>query len=319
MPLIRFLLLLGGVVAAGLVACDRDTPEPANDTVATLPPAEVESPPPPAPVSWNGWPVRLAGRLLVVSAAGSALQGQLVLPQLTDSTLTPTTPFDLAPLDGIAVDLFAPAGQVGRATLAAPTEPTPPAEGCTAWPTARVVPETEPVTPWTVAFAAGQVESIPLDSVAALTPADSARLVAAVARVASTLPQDTTSAFSGLPFVVRSVRRFAPVPEREAFAADVIRRVNQEASQQVEHIFLVGERPAGATAAPYEAAYVERSAGPEETLELREVLAAVRLGAGGRPVLIVSRDFGDGAAYALVERGEDGRWRARWSSAYAGC
>jgi hypothetical protein len=309
------------VLETGLVACGRDTPEPANDTVAVLPPAEVPPPPaPPAAVSWNGWPVRRAGELLVVPASGSSLRAQLVHPQLTDSTLTPTTHYDRARLDGFEVELFSPAGLVGRARHAAPQGASSArGEGCTAWPTARVVPEAEPLTPWTVAVAAGRVEAIPLDSVSTLSPADSARLVAAVARVASTLPQDTASAFAGLPFVVRSVRRFTPVAGREAFVADVVRRVNQEATQQVEHIFLVAERVAGATRAPYTPAYVERSSGAEETLELRDVLAALRLGPGGPPVLVVARDYGDGTAYALVERGEDGRWRVVWSSAYAGC
>lgn len=313
--------MLGALLAAGLVACDRDTPEPANDTVAVLPPAEVPPPPPPpAAPSWNGWPARRAGELLIVPAAGSALRAQLVHPRLTDSTLTPTTQHDLAPLEGLEIELFSQAGLVGRAQLAAPEQgASPRGEACTAWPTARVVPALEPVTPWTVAIEAGRAEPIPFDSVAALSPADSARLVAAVARVASSLPQDTASGFAGLPFVVRSVRRFTPVAGREAFVADVMRRVNQEASQKVEHIFLVAERAAGATRAPYTPVYVERSEGPEETLELREVLAALRLGPDGPPVLVVARDYGDGTAYALVQRGEDRRWRAVWSSAYAGC
>lgn len=311
-----------GALATGLVACGRDTPEPANDTVAVLPPAEVTPPPepPPAPLRWNGWPVQRAGELLVVPVAGSSLRAQLVHPRHTDSTLAPSTEHDLAALDGLEVDLFTQAGPAGRARLVAPEQgASPRGDMCTAWPTARIAPAAEPLSPWTVAVEAGRAESIPLDSVSALSPPDSARLVAAVARVASSLPQDTASGFSGLPFVVRAVRRFEPVPGREAFVADVVRRVNQEASQKVEHIFLVAERAAGATRAPYVPVYVERSEGPEETLELRDVLAALRLGPDGPPALVVARDYGDGAAYALVERGEGGRWRAVWSSAYAGC
>lgn len=322
MPFIRSVLLLGGVLAAGIVACDRDTPEPANDTVTMLPPAEVPPPPAPAPeaVSWNGWPVERAGPLLVVPSAGSALRAQLVHPQLTDTTLTPTTSYDLASLDGFDVELFSPAGLVGRARLVAP-EPAAPRnpDRCTGWPTARVRPEVEPVTPWTVAVGAGRATSIPLDSVHSLSAADSALLVAAVARVASSLPQDASSPFAGLPFVVRSVRRFEPAAGREAFVADVVRRVNQEATQLVEQLLVVGERAAGATRAPYLATYEERSSGAEETLEMREVLAALRFGEGGRATLVVARDFGDGTAYALVERAADGRWRVVWSSAYAGC
>ena len=41
--------------------------------------------------------------------------------------------------------------------------------------------------------------------------------------------------------------------------------------------------------------------------------------AARRPTLVVARDYGDGMAYALVERLGDARWAVRWSSAYAGC
>ena len=318
------------LVAAG--ACDRPARAPAaNDTVATdVPAIGADSAAPPV-VSTNGWRPEEAGPALVLPAETSALQAQLVLPQFTDSTLTPQATFDLAALRGVTLELFAPAGLVGRATLADVAPPSaasaprassrsaPAGAACTAWPTARLVPAVEPLSPWRVAFAAGRAHAIPLDSVSALAGPDSARLAADVARLASALPQDTASAFRGLPFVVRDVHRFTPVAGVDGLVADVVRRVNQEASVQMEHLLLVAERPAGRAAAPWTAAYVERSAGQEETIEMAEVLAAVTLGAAARPTLVIARDFGDGGAYALLERTGPRRWVVRWSSAYAGC
>jgi hypothetical protein len=182
-----------------------------------------------------------------------------------------------------------------------------------------VLPATEPLTPWTVAFAAGRAEAIPLDSIGALAPADSARLAVEVARIASSLPQDTTSMFRGLPFVVRNARRFSPVPGVRAVAATVTRRVNQEANQRTEQLFLVAERAGESDRGSYSVAYTERVEGEEETMELSEVLAAVRLGQARRPTLVIGRDYGDGSSYSLVERTTGGHWRVQWSSAYAGC
>ncbi len=313
---------------AGVTACDRRPREPAaNDTAAAETPAvEGDESPRSAPVSMNGWRVAEAGQVLAVPTPASALRAQLVFPQYTDSTLTTATRFDVAPLQGVTVELFGPSGLIGTATLvdAGPAPPrTPaaatPADACTGWPQARVAPAVEPLSPWRVAFARGHARSIPLDSTPALAGPDSALVAAEVARLASALPQDAASPFRGLPFVVRDVRRFTPAEGVEALVADVVRRVNQEATQQTEHLLLVAERSTARPNAPWVTAYHERTAGPEETLEMSEVLAAVALGPAGRPTLVVGRDFGDGVAYALVERTGPRQWRLRWSSAYAGC
>lgn len=332
MPVSRLLAGAGLIVSS--VACGTDRPARVNDTAVAAPSAE-PAPVVPAPISMNGWRVAEAGRILVVPSTGSALQALLVFPQFTDSTMTPAAGFEMGVADGMEVELFSPAGLVGRATLTNPAPGVPAhaaragggadsmaagdVASCTAWPRARVLPATEPVTPWTVAFAAGRALPIPLDSIGALAPADSARLAAEVARVASTLPQDTTSMFRGLPFVVRSARRFSPVPGVQAVAATVTRRVNQEANQRTEQLFLVAERVGESERGSYSAVYTERVEGEEETMELSDVLAAVRLGQDGRPTLVIGRDYGDGSSYSLIERTAGGRWRVQWSSAYAGC
>lgn len=329
MSLIRGLAacLAAALVAGGLVACDRESQTPANDTAVAVEPSEPIREAPAPPVGTNGWRAEEAGPGLVVPAA-SALRAELVYPQFTDSTLSTAARFPLDAFEGATLDLFGPAGLVGRATLADAEQPTARAragapvgapETCTAWPRARLAPAIEPLQPWTVAFAAGRAEAIPLDSAAGLAPTDSARLAAEVARLASSAPEtrpDSASPFRGLPFVVREMRRFSPAPGVQAVAADVVRRVNQEASQPVEHVLLVAERTEGGA---WRTAFLERTAGAEETLEINTVLAAVLLGEARRPTLVVARDYGDGTAYALVERLGDARWAVRWSSAYAGC
>lgn len=312
--------------------CGTDQPARVNDTAVVVSPAE---PPPvtaPMPVSMHGWRTAEAGRLLVVPSGGSALRAQLVFPQFTDSTLTPSAGFDIASAEGMEVDLFSTSGLVGRATLNAPTPGVPShssragdspvtadATSCAVWPQARVVPSTEPVTPWSVAFAAGRALPIPLDSIGGLSSADSGQLAVQVARVASTLPQDSTSMFRGLPFVVRNARLFSPVPGVQAVVATVTRRVSQEANQRTEQLFLIAERAADRPRSVYVLAYSERVEGDEETMELIDVLAAVRLGQSDQPTIVIGRDYGDGNSFALIERTSAGRWRVQWSSAYSGC
>ncbi len=280
----------------------------------------------------HGWRTAEAGRLLVVPAGGSALRAQLVFPQFTDSTLTPSAGFDIAAAEGMEVELFSTSGLIGRAMLHEPVPGVPShssragdspvasdAASCAVWPQARVVPSTEPVTPWTVAFAAGRAVSIPLDSINGISSADSAQLAVQVARVASTLPQDSTSMFRGLPFVVRNARRFSPVAGVETVVATVMRLVSQEANQRAEQIFLIAERASDRPRSVYVLSYSEQVEGEEETMELSDILAAVRLGQAGRPTIVIGRDYGDGNSFTLVERTNAGRWRVQWSSAYSGC
>ena len=309
----RPLLLL---VLATALACDREPAPPPHDPASVGPPAGCDAAAPPA-VSYNGWSVDEAGPLLGI-AAGSVETAVLVLPQYTDSTLTGATALTADSLAPVRVDLFAPSGRVGEATLL-PIQGAAPRAGCTSWPVARVQMGSGYVPPWTTAFSTGHAAPLPLDSLGSLATRDSARVAADVARVASALPEEPSSEFRGLPFVVRSARRFSPAPGIEAFVADVVRRLNQEDHPRTEHLVLVAERRAGARGARYLPAYVERAEGLEETVELTEPLAAVLVGQERRPTLVLSRDYGDGTAYALLERVADGQWRLKWSSAYTGC
>jgi len=101
-------------------------------------------------------------------------------------------------------------------------------------------------------------------------------------------------------------------------AAIVVRNVNQEANPRQERILLIAERDSTTNAGRYTTKYSERAVGLEETLEATDPLAVVLLGSERRPTLVVARDAGHGASYALIER-IAGEWQRRWSSTYAGC
>jgi hypothetical protein len=305
------------LVLLPIAACERPAPAPPPDSVAPLPTLPPESAT--AQADSRGWDAALGSALLVAAeASDSAL---VVLPYFGDSALAEAPPLDVTALRGMRIELFARAGIAGLATVS-PASDTLYLAGdglsCTAWPTVRLTGAPTSAG-WTVGLAAGLAQAIPMDSVDGLAGADSARLVAEVARLASRLPDDTVAAFRGLPFAVRVVRRFAPAPGVEALVAEVTRRINQEANPRMEHILLVAERDSGQTTGRYAAAYSERTAGTEETVESSDILAALLLGSAGRPTIVLRREYTEGSAYTFLERTGPKRWRVRWTSAYTGC
>jgi hypothetical protein len=177
--------------------------------------------------------------------------------------------------------------------------------------------DTASAPPWNVAFEAGHAAEIVLDSIETLPTADSSRLAADIARIASALPGDTVAAFRGLPFVVKKAWRSRGL-NPQILAAIVVRNVNQEANPLQERLLLVAERDTTIATARYGAVYHERVAGPEETLETTDLMAVVLLGAERRPTFVIARDAAHGSSYALIER-IGGQWRERWASTYAGC
>jgi hypothetical protein len=159
---------------------------------------------------------------------------------------------------------------------------------------------------------------VAIDSIEGLPSADSARLAADIARIASALPGDTSVAFRGLPFVVTKAWRARIPGGQTVLTAVVVRNVNQEANPRQERILLIAERDSGATASRYAPRYVERKVGLEETLETTDPISIVLLGADRHPTVVMARDAGNGLSYALIER-IAGEWQRRWASAYAGC
>jgi hypothetical protein len=156
-----------------------------------------------------------------------------------------------------------------------------------------------------------------LRPIESLASPDSARLAAQLTRLAASLPNDTARAFRGLPFVIRAAHGFTPGEGLESVVAEIVRRVNVEANPREETLLLITERIG--TSGEWRVAYSERASGSEIHVERATPLAAVRLGAGALPTLVLERAGADWIAYALVQRERDGRWRESWESAYSGC
>lgn len=304
-----FLLMLA-------VGCERTANPPPVDSSTLVTPGPSDTTV--AASTRTTWDPAL-GPVLIVSG-DRPTDASVVFPMLSDSTLTDTTTFDTSELSGTMVDLFSRAGRVGTARLQPTANRSP--DGCVVWPGASVS-MTEPAAPrtgdWTVGFTSGKAFPLALDSLESLTGADSARLTADVARLASLVPEDTATAFHGIPFFVRQVRRFRTPSGIEVLIANVIRRINQEANPREEQLLLVAERVGPPAAGSYALAYHERVSGHEEAIETTDVLAAVMLGPSGPPAIVLIRDYGDGTAYALLTRAQSAEWRIGWSSAYAGC
>lgn len=286
-------------------ACDREIPPTPVDSVAV---AEDTVAAPAPPRASSGWDER-AGPVLLVAGErpGDVL---VVYPQVPGNDGPDT--LDVADYAESSAVLIARRGAVTHVTLGAAPEVE---EGaCIPWP--RV--STPAGTPsWTVGFVLDSIDVVPLDSVAGMTPRDSARFVADIARLASTLPGIRTGeraeSFHGLPFVVQSAARFTHAAT-ETVVAQVMRRVNAEANPLEEHTLLILERKAPA---PWTVAHASHAVGPEETVTRTELLGVVRL--GGRLTLLLALDGGEGVSYAMLQRTSAGTWRQSWRSAQPGC
>ena len=302
------------LVAPMMLACDREPRPPAVDSTPAPTPASSDTPR--ADGARSGWEGGYGPVLLV---AGTQREASVVFPNFSDSTLTDTTTFDTSIVSDMRVDLFSRGGLVGHGRVRS-TPSRPRNDGCVAWPEAAVMVTDSSGTSsaWTVAFAAGRATPVALDSLEVITGADSARLTAEVARLASLAPNDTASAFQGIPYFVRQVRRFR-TGDTHVLIANVTRRINQEANPREEQVLLIAERQGTQPDARYTLTYHERVSGHEEAIESTDVLAVVALAPSGTPAIVLIRDYGDGTAYALIARAPGGDWRLAWNSAYAGC
>jgi len=156
-----------------------------------------------------------------------------------------------------------------------------------------------------------------LDSIEAMPSGDSAALAASVAQTAATLPIASDPTFRGLPFRVRSAYTFR-LDSVDVVIADVVRSVNEEANPRLEHLLIIGERPAR-TRGKYKVGYYNRTAGAEESTQATEVLTAVQIEAAQRPAIVVNIEYDDGRKFGLIERTGPSEWRATWRSAYTDC
>jgi hypothetical protein len=293
----RSALLLSVFIAA---ACERGKAPPPVDTSA-LHAAHVADSAALASSTTKNWDAG-AGPVLLVAAASPAQA--IVIP--------PDSARAAEQLAGIphpaSVTLFGRNGSVQTAELPGVVD--------TAVCAVAPLNASPPPKAWSVGFIGGAVSPLALDSIESLR-GDSAALAVEMTRLASALPNDPAGRFAGLPFVIRSMWRFTIPSGPQVVVATFIRQINQEATPLQERTLIVGERaPKDST---FTAGYSERSYGQEETIESRDVLAAVLIGSSRTPSLILAHDYGDATAYGLVERGDGGRWRSRWLSASRRC
>jgi hypothetical protein len=308
------------LLLTALLACERGRPVRTADTthVAVPVPTNVEGGASSAVVA-TAWDAG-AGPVMLVHGPRPT-SAFVVFPQYSDSTLPDTLRLDAGVVKGALVDLFAHGGTVGEARVDSTARTVWTEQGCIEWPgaTLQFVGDSAREAGWAVGFMRGRAQPVPLDSIEGLAPRDSASLAADITRLASALPGDTSRTFRRIPLSVRLAYRFSPAPGVQAVVADVVRKLNQEATPLEQHTFIIAERREGDAQHRYSAVYSDRFAGSEETLELPSVLAAVRLPSPDRVALIVLREGVETSSFSLLERTPTGRWRERWVSVRTGC
>jgi len=311
----RAMLLAGGLVAA--TACENRRSTPAIDSSVPLRPATIGTSATPSATTWDAH----LGPVLLVSGPSP----ELATVVLGDSTRTGAD--TITARESIAIR-SSPAVLLGRgdSVQVGILQEVHSAKGeedneCTGWPAWRITGPRSgtALAPWAVGFVGASVQPIRMDSIESLSRADSAHLAADATRLASTLPAGGTDRFTGLPFTVTSLWRFRAGPGVEGLVANLVRHVNQEARPLEERTLIVAERDSTRRDERFNLAYYDRSQGAEETVESRDVLALARPTSDAQPMLVLGRDYGDGMAYALVQRDPSGRWREKWHSPRGHC
>ncbi len=309
-PLRRQVAILS-TAAILIVSCRRDRkPIPADS--AELPPGPAI--PAVAPRENTGWEEGEAGPVLFLSIPDSKGMAAVVMPFLSDSTLSHTPVFRLDSLSGMSADLFRRAGSAGSARLVA-RDQSPNPESCISWPVANLEGVGDRV--WRVGLRKGMATPVPLDSLEGASSADSVLFTSELARLASALPESNDAVFRGLPFNVRKAYRTKGGP-MGLLIGDVVRKINEEANPREEHFLIVAERSSGADGR-YTAVFHSRAAGSEEVVRTNEILAVVRFVNGGNTAVIVSFEYENGGRLALIEQTSEKVWKTSWRSAYTGC
>lgn len=308
---------LAWAVLIVIAACERQKAVPPIDSAVPLRPATVGSSAPQAATTWD---TRL-GPVLLVSGPAPNLATVVVGDSSRNGADTITE------REAIAIR-STPAMLVGRGDsvqigiLQAVRAPKGEEDSeCTGWPTWDISSAKSgvPLAPWSVGFVGATVQPIRMDSIESMSRVDSSRLAAEVTRLASTLPTSAGDRFVGLPFTVTSLWRFHAGPGAEGVVANLVRHVNQEARPSEERTLIIAERDSSRREERFTLAYYDRSQGAEETVESRDVLALTRPSPDAQPMLVVGRDFGDGMAYALIQRDPSARWREKWHSPRGHC
>lgn len=294
-------------------ACTDAPPVSRTDSAAPVP-AGGEAGPNEERPTYSGWDAGAGPYLVLPTVEGGFATGSFLQPEATELTVGDTAGVAAMVADG-ALDLFTRSGQVipGHVTVEPPLAQP---EGCTAWPVARVRVDTGVTLPWTAAFRRGQVVPVPLDSIEGLVSRDSAVFAAALARLASGLPDDTNATFRGRPFVVLRAWRSAG-PDSSLAVATLVRRINQEDNPQEERLVMIVDTPTR-DARQWTVGWHERAAGTEDELVVAEPLLAFRNAGSDQLRVLFGRDDGVALGAAVLTRAA-GRWRVLWESAVAGC
>jgi len=295
------------VVPVISIAACRDTGRDAADSAR----ASLAAVYPVNPLGNTNWNVDAGPVMIVSRASGDSIA--IVLPEATDSTIESLQGVS-PPMSGLTFDLFGRGGRIASSVGVLLLPPVDVKQECDSWPLAKL---RSAHSNWRVGFASGHVHAIVLDSIEAMPSTDSAALAVSLAQMAATLPIVSDPTFRGLPFRVRSAYTFR-LDSIDVVIADVVRSVNEEANPRLEHLLIIGERPAG-TRGTYNLGYYGRTAGAEESTQATEVLAAVQIGAAKRPAVVVNIEYDDGGKLGLIERTSPGEWRATWKSAYTDC
>jgi len=302
----------------GATACENRRSTPAVDSSIPLRPATIGTSGAPTTTTWDAH----LGPVLLVSGPSP----DLATVVLGDSTRSGAD--TITAREAIAIR-SSPAVLIGRgdSVQVGILQEVHSAKGeedseCTGWPAWRITASRSAtgLSPWAVGFVGASVQPIRMDSIESLSRNDSAHLAADATRLASTLPAGAGGErFTGLPFTVTSLWRFRAGPGTEGLVANLVRHVNQEARPLEERTLVIAERDSTRRDERFNLAYYDRSQGAEETVESRDVLALARPTPDAQPMLVLGRDYGDGMAYALVQRDPSGRWREKWRSPRGHC
>lgn len=266
---------------------------------------------PVVPSSETGWETDRNGPAILYSVPGGLTL--VVLPWLTDNTLSTLDTFVLDSLSGKPMELFGRSGLTGSAELIVASQAVN-KEGCPSWPGGTLSPA--PKKTWRIGLSRGVASAIALDSLESMTAADSSMITAEIARMSSSVAEGSDPAFRGLPFAVTHAYRFE-FGKTLVLIADVVRRINEEANPRVEHLLLVAERRVDA-GVNYEVAFESRIAGAEDVVRTSDVLAVVLL-KNGTPAIIAAFEYEEGNRLVLLERRGRKQWQIAWRSAYTGC
>jgi hypothetical protein len=293
--LIGFRLLVLSVLASP--ACQPG--EPAPDVVRTpdtVPVAQTETVEPP-----SSWWDPLGVAIIVPLPDGE--------PVLAASGNTSER------LAGARLQLLGRSGTIDSAIVREVVAPGT-ESGCANLPHLRLDVPRGTLVGWQVGLIGARVAGIPADSISGLASRDSAAMAAAILAAASR-QRTSDQRFEGLPFSVHAAWRVNADGADQFHVAQLIRRVNIEASPLEERSFLVLE-PRSRDQRALEVVYAERSGGSEATVEGIDLLAVVRL-RGGPVTLLVAREGESGTAFSLVERQRSRSWVLRWTSDRTHC